>query len=1219
MRNLIRSLLFVFIALLSCSKEEESAPPPVPSYTVSVIAGDGGTVSSEGGTYNQGFIFNVTATPASGYRFVGWSNGETGSTLTITVNSNISITANFERITYSVDISGAITKGSYLAGSTLTFYELDDDLSQTGKSYNTEIIDDFGSYNISVKELTEDYARVVGDGFYWNEITNENTEEKLTLNAISEVKEGINVNILTHLEYPRVEQLVKTQGKTFSEAKKQAIIEVLSSLGIETSDDFGTSEDYNFKDGDEASRILLVASTIIQAERSVAEVTSLITKVANDIKDNGNIDDTELKTEIAIPLVRIDIQEVANNVYERYKEQNSELTSENFLSDYLETAKAEFNQFLPDADNDGVQDDMDVCPDTPEGEEADTSGCGKTQKQYQLTTSVEGSGSISEEVIEQPTASYDYGTTVRLTGIPSDGWEFQEWGGDLNSTENPIEITIEDEKEVTAIFVRKKFTVDITIYGEGNVQISPDIQEFEYETVIELNAVPADGWKFFEWHGDIESAENPIQLTITKNLNLDLLFKELEPDEDEDGIPDTLDLCSNTPIGEPVNSSGCAASQQLALSLDQPITFEIDTQIPDFDPLKENNESNPNGSWGVFGSDQQNKIKLDIVDNPYPNGNSSSKVLQINESPGQEQWQGFFFDLDNEILFNQPYTSISVDVYSSRAGQRVLFKLENKFNSSLNSGNLIEETKGEGWETITFNFNEEYSDLFDRLVFIMDFGVVNTSYTNHYIDNIMLTEYSGGGSGTVTPTNNPDSPTAKASDVISLFSDSYENVVVDTWMTSWSNDGQGVNAQLEEVAINGNRVKKYSKFGFVGIETASSPVDASTMTHINFDYWTPNGTVFKILLVDWGADKTYGGGDDTQHEIGLSSVTQGEWVSVSIPLSDFTQMTGKGAIAQYILVAEPWLDATYFIDNMYFSNDGDGGEIDNGTPDEGPSAPSTAPADVISLFSDSYENVAIDSWKTEWSNVGSYQEINLNGNLIKNYNNLGFVGIQFVNSQINASEMTHLNFDVWTPNATELTIKLVDFGTTGGFSGGGGDGQNDDSEGDYVFQPSQGEWVSVKMNLSEDFSGLTNTTNLAQIIIAASPNQVANIFIDNVYFSKANDSSNQNGTNIAPTVTKITPENGASIAPNADVYLTWNFEDEDGPQDINDLLQTLTFVVEIDTDASFSNPRIFNLEGKNDLWVTTSPGNAYYWRVSVSDGVDVTQDSNPFTFEVYSN
>jgi hypothetical protein len=33
---------------------------------------------------------------------------------------------------------------------------------------------------------------------------------------------------------------------------------------------------------------------------------------------------------------------------------------------------------------------------------------------------------------------------------------------------------------------------------------------------------------------------------------------------------------------------------------------------------------------------------------------------------------------------------------------------------------------------------------------------------------------------------------------------------------------------------------------------------------------------------------------------------------------------------------------------------------------------------------------------------------------------------------------------------------------------------------------------------------------------------------------------------------------------------------------------------EIDTDESFSNPRVFDQEGKNDIWVTTTPNTTYY-------------------------
>jgi hypothetical protein len=360
------------------------------------------------------------------------------------------------------------------------------------------------------------------------------------------------------------------------------------------------------------------------------------------------------------------------------------------------------------------------------------------------------------------------------------------------------------------------------------------------------------------------------------------------------------------------------------------IDMEEDGMGPDFSASKENTDANTDGTWGVFGSDESSKIQLEIVDNPNSTGNSSAKVLKIVEQADQQVWQGFFFDLESKISLAEPNTAISVDVHSVGEGQVVSMKLEDKANSATNTGDIKVATTGTGWETVTFNLSADYNGLFDRMVFIMDFGAAaETAETTHYIDNIRVSAPiddnnsggggNGGGTGNDAPTDGPSAPTAAAADVISMFSDSYDDVTVDTWLTSWSNDGQGVTAELEDVDLNGNAVKKYSKFGFVGIETASAPIDATSMTHINFDYWTPNGTVFKIKLVDWGADKGYDGGDDTEHEITLSSVTQGEWVSVSIPLSDFTGMTAKGAVAQYILSAEPWVEATYYIDNMYFS------------------------------------------------------------------------------------------------------------------------------------------------------------------------------------------------------------------------------------------------------------------------------------------------------------
>jgi hypothetical protein len=159
-------------------------------------------------------------------------------------------------------------------------------------------------------------------------------------------------------------------------------------------------------------------------------------------------------------------------------------------------------------------------------------------------------------------------------------------------------------------------------------------------------------------------------------------------------------------------------------------------------------------------------------------------------------------------------------------------------------------------------------------------------------------------------------PTFAATDVISLFSDTYTNVPVGTWSAPWDN------ADVEDVQIGGNNVKKYSNFVFAGIEFTSPTVDATAMTHFSVDIWTPDPTaapaVFKIKLVDFGADGGFGGGDDKEHEITLTSETTpaiatGGWVRLDIPLTAFTGLTTRGHLAQLIMVSDP---NTVFVDNV---------------------------------------------------------------------------------------------------------------------------------------------------------------------------------------------------------------------------------------------------------------------------------------------------------------
>lgn len=130
-------------------------------------------------------------------------------------------------------------------------------------------------------------------------------------------------------------------------------------------------------------------------------------------------------------------------------------------------------------------------------------------------------------------------------------------------------------------------------------------------------------------------------------------------------------------------------------------------------------------------------------------------------------------------------------------------------------------------------------------------------------------------------------------------------------------------------------------------------------------------------------------------------------------------------------------------------------------PGEAAPAPEKEEANVISLFSDAYTDVLVDTWRTDWS-VATFAEDTIAGNPVKRYTDLEFVGIETVANQIDISGMTHIHFDLWTPNATTFRIKLVDYGPSGGYSGEGGDGQGDDSESEIAFDNiTQGEWVSI--------------------------------------------------------------------------------------------------------------------------------------------------------------
>lgn len=311
-----------------------------------------------------------------------------------------------------------------------------------------------------------------------------------------------------------------------------------------------------------------------------------------------------------------------------------------------------------------------------------------------------------------------------------------------------------------------------------------------------------------------------------------------------------------------------------------------------------------------------------VVQNPDASGSNPDQNLVGEITNAGNNWEGGSFNLGIPIDFSGEDKTIQLDFWSNTPVS-VLLKFEGGINGERENEITVNHT-GTGWEELSFNFatdaitsyiegagdnGQDFVPTGQYSVMTMFVDGPGTTSGAFYIDNIEQTT-----SASNMPLTGAPVPQVPEANVISLFSDTYTDVPVSTWMTSWSN------ASYDEVTVDGNPTKKYSALDFVGIETPAPYLDASSMTHFHSDIWTANSTQIRIKLVDFGADGVYGGGDDVEHEIAIDNFNQGEWLQLDIALSDFANLTTTGHIGQLIYSGNPTGAHTIYVDNIYFHN-----------------------------------------------------------------------------------------------------------------------------------------------------------------------------------------------------------------------------------------------------------------------------------------------------------
>ncbi len=212
---------------------------------------------------------------------------------------------------------------------------------------------------------------------------------------------------------------------------------------------------------------------------------------------------------------------------------------------------------------------------------------------YMLDTTPVGPGSATRQPDQ---TTYQTGTVVTLTAIPNAGAIFTGWTGDVISTANPVQVTMDGDKVVTPNFTTSgPFTLTLTKEGQGTVTKDPDKSEYDAGEIVTLSATPSPGWLFSGWQGGgLSGSANPITVTMDGDKDVKAIFAQ----------PGTTGPATD-------NFDNCVLEDQWAFV-------------------------NPVGDATLRFNARQLRIQVpaDTEHNVFTSGNDSARVMQVDRKRG---------------------------------------------------------------------------------------------------------------------------------------------------------------------------------------------------------------------------------------------------------------------------------------------------------------------------------------------------------------------------------------------------------------------------------------------------------------------------------------------------------------------------------------------------------------------------------------------------------
>lgn len=273
-----------------------------------------------------------------------------------------------------VVLEGALQKGPFVLGSSVSVSPIDAGGNPSGEVYSTATHNDLGEFSIALGAIES--VALEGTGFYYNEVVGELSSAPLTLRGFYQHDQGgpavARLNVLTHLGHQRVRSTLDA-APSLVDAVIAAEAEVRAALGVGPAGydpGLGTTLDLLDGDGEPNAYLFAITSVLVQAAVTQAgpdgpvdaTLQELLNSLALDLADDGSVAAT-VTERLLTAQTMVDTAAVEAALASRLAAIGSS------------AVVADLDRFI-DSDLDGVPNLSDNCPRVVNPDQADPDGDG---------------------------------------------------------------------------------------------------------------------------------------------------------------------------------------------------------------------------------------------------------------------------------------------------------------------------------------------------------------------------------------------------------------------------------------------------------------------------------------------------------------------------------------------------------------------------------------------------------------------------------------------------------------------------------------------------------------------------------------------------------------------------------------------------------------------------------------------------------------------------